>query len=435
MKIHFAEHDTVLDETIGDLDARTSQTDSGEGVTGLKDRPAEKPNQEQSDPNVLMPDVTAFGTDASVEGFEEVVLDAPAQVRKFAQFGRQDSQVCGEDPIDLRLTSVVALERNFYDAGDVEWIFQFGPHHAANSPYLVFDVAKIVDTLGDHDSRYLGIRFRVDVRKEIPGPSDRFQTSVLGFDDQVHFPEGNRVSKVDPVGHEAVVEKVRGESIAHRVHRPFHQTATGRKLRSAFAHRFDVDAAGEFVSDTDQNAGEQAAESAPIRDAGTAGSAGAEMERQPFLRASSGVDGRGGAAKRVQVPTFERPAKSRVGDDGLSFAGKDFPESCEAQALVQSQKAPATPRHLVDEYLEDRCSRNDHVRSSAVLLAVGPKGDLEKTLGEMFKSLQRIVVPSRSLLLAYFNIFSKIFDFFRSEAGGGFLLGLGQRRGEVLFRL
>ena len=177
---------------------------------------------------------------------------------------------------------------------------------------------------------------------------------------------------------------------------------------SAFAHRFDVDAAGEFVSDTDQSAGEQTAKAASVRNAGTAGSAGGEMKRQPFFRSGPGVDGRCGAAK------------GRIGYDGLSFAGKDFPEPREAQALVQSQEAPATPRHLVHEHLEDRGSRNDHVRSSAVLLAVGPKRDLEKTFGEMFKALQGCLSPPGLYCWPISNNFQKFSIFFVLRPGGFF---------------
>jgi hypothetical protein len=430
--IHFAEHNEVLDETIRDLHPRVSLANGFDRDEGLKDRPAEEPDQEQSETNVSMPDVTAFGADASVERFEKVVLDAPAQVRKLAQFGGQESEVSGEDPIGLRLSGVFAFERNFDDARDVEWIFQLSPRHAANRPDLVFDVADGVDTFCDHDSRFLGIRCRVDVGKEILGPSDRLQTSVVGFDDQVHVPEGNCAAKVDPVGHEAVVEDVSGKGFAHGLNRPPHHPACGRQFRPTFSHRLDVETACEFVPYGDQSAGEQSAKAAPVRDAGTAGSAGGEMERQAPFRSSLGVDSRGGAAKRVQVPSFERSAQGRIGDDGLSFAGKDVPESREAQSLIQRQKTAATPRHLVHEHLEDRGSRNNHVRSSAVLLAIGPKRDLEKTLGEMFKALQRRLFPSRSLLLASFTIFSNFFDFFRIEAGGAFLLARFQRRGEVL---
>jgi len=415
----FAEHDQVLDETVRDFDARASLTNGGECVKGLKDRPAEEPDQEQSEPNVSIPDVTAFGSDARVEGFEKVVLDAPAQVSQLAQFGGQESQIGGENPKSLRLAGVFTLERYFDHASDVERKFQIGPRHAANAPDFVFDVSEFVDTFGDHNSRILGIRCRVDVRKEILGPSDRFQTSILGFDDQVHFPEGNRAAKVDPVGHEAVVEKVRGEGFAHGLNRPLHHPARGGQFGSTFSHRFDVETAGEFVSDADQRAGKKFAEAAPIRNAGTTGTAGGEMERQPFLRSGLGMDRPGRAAKHVQVPSFEGPSQGRIGDDGLSFAGKDFPERREAQALIQSQETAATPRYLEDEHLEDRCSRNDHVRSSTVLLALGPKRDLEKTLGELFKGLQRLVVPSLDPIVGLFQTIFKNFRFFSSWSRGG----------------
>ena len=43
----FAEHDQVLDETVRDFDARASLTNGGECVKGLKDRPAEEPDQKK----------------------------------------------------------------------------------------------------------------------------------------------------------------------------------------------------------------------------------------------------------------------------------------------------------------------------------------------------------------------------------------------------
>ena len=433
MKVYFAEHNQVVDETVSHFDARASLSNSGERVKRLKDGPAENPNQEQSESNVPIADVTPFGADAGVEGFEQVVLDAPAQVSKLAQFGRKESRIGGEDPKGLRLSGVVALEGDFADAGDVERKFQFVPRHTANSPDLVFDVADGVDTFGDHDSRILGIRFRVDVRKEILGPNDRFQTNIFGFGDQVHFPEGNRVAKVNAFGHDAVVEEVSGERFAHGLNRPPHHPARCRQFGSSFAHRFDVKTEGEFVSNADQGAGEKVTESAPVRDAGPTGSAGRKMERQASFRSRLGMDCRRGAAKHVQVPSFKRSTQRRIGDNRLSPAGEDFPERREAQSLIQRQKTAATSRHLENEHLEDRGSRNHHVLSSDVLLAIGPKGDLEKSLGEMFKRLQLILLsPPWPLLLAYFNKFSKIFDFFRSGAGETFFFSAVHRDGEVV---